>query len=94
MTKIIVALRNFANAPKNSVLTCLCFQKPASLVCISLCEIHMTDLNNEMLSMKHVKFKFWMRLKFAAATQVIKRTTKFVQKQVMIYLDCSKYFNL
>ena len=47
-----------------------------------------------MLSMKHVRFKFKVRLKFAAATQVIKRTTKFVQKQVMIYLDCSQYFNL
>jgi hypothetical protein len=47
----------------------------------------MRDLSNEMLCMKHVKFKFKIRLKFAAATQVIKRITKFVQKQVMINLD-------
>jgi hypothetical protein len=47
----------------------------------------MTHLSNEMLSMKHVKFKFHIRLKFAAATQVTKRMTKFVQKHVMIYLD-------
>jgi hypothetical protein len=61
---------------------------------ISLCEVQMTDLSSAVLSMKHDKFKLNIRLKFAAAIQVIKRITKFVQKQVMIYLDGSQYFNL
>jgi hypothetical protein len=72
----------------------LVLSNSAGLVCISLREIRMTDLSNEMLSMNHVKFKLKITLKFAAATQVTKRITEFFQKPVMIYLDGSQYFDL
>ena len=93
MTKIIAAFRNCANALKFKDGT-LVILKPVGLICISLCEIQITDPSNERLSMKHVKCRFTIRLKFAAATRVIKLITQFVQKKFMIYPDCSQYFNL
>ena len=60
----------------------LVLSNSAGLICISLCQIQMTDLSNEMLSMNHGKFKFKIILKFAAATEVTKRITKSVLRVV------------